>query len=259
MSRRAERQVWSLWHSARLRLRRRRGAWHARENPVRGRRRALREEADYWADWLSAGGGKYADEFVRRFDSGADVDDPALREVLGSSQQEEIEILDVGAGPVSTVGYCFPGHVLTVVPVDPLADKYNRLISNAGLVAPVRTQTVEGESLVAHFGVDRFDVAYSRNALDHTVDPVVVIEQMLAVVRPGGHLVLRHGLREAVNEEYVQLHQWNFEEVDGDFIVWRPDRRTNMSEMLARRAEVRCWTESGDTVVCVLRKTATPE
>jgi hypothetical protein len=55
--------------------------------------------------------------------------------------------------------------------VDPLANKYNRLLEDAGLAPTIRTEAVDGEKLVERFGRDRFDIAYSRNALDHTADP----------------------------------------------------------------------------------------
>ena len=37
-----------------------------------------------------------------------------------------------------------------------------------------------------------FHVAHMRNALDHTVQPDVVVDSLLRVMRPGGVLVLRH-------------------------------------------------------------------
>ena len=240
---------------ARWLVRRRRREWRRRDDPVCGRRRALREEVDYWADWIEARGGKFAGEFAYRFDPEAEVVDRALREVLAFTT-DHVTILDVGAGPASMVGCRFQGRSLDVVAVDPLADKYNLLLEDAGLAPPIRTEPVEGEKLVEHFGRDRFDVAYSRNALDHTVDPVIVVEQMLAVTRPGGYLVFRHGRREAISESYVQLHQWNLDELDGDFLIWRPGTETNMTKALAARAHVRCWIEDedGDTVVTVIRK-----
>jgi SAM-dependent methyltransferase len=235
------------------RLLHRQPVWRVRTDPVRGRRRALRQEVAYWAEWLGSSGGKYADDFARRFDPEAEVEDPALRDVLAAVPGGPVSVLDVGAGPASSVGLRFPGLDLTVVAVDPLGKEYDRLLARAGLVPPVHTEAVDGEDLVAHFGEDRFDIAYSRNALDHSVDPVAVIEQMLRVVRPGGHVVLRHGVNEAVNQGYVQLHQWNLEERDGAFVVWRPDRTTNVTTALAGRAEVACWTED-DAVVCDIRR-----
>jgi SAM-dependent methyltransferase len=120
--------------------------------------------------------------------------------------------------------------------------------------------------LTERFDSDSFDVAYSRNALDHAVDPLLIVERMLAVVRPGGHVLLRHGRNEAVSEAYVQLHQWNFDERDGQFIIWRVGHETNVTETLDGRAEVTCRIERSDKggaplaeddpgwLVCVIRK-----
>jgi hypothetical protein len=36
-----------------------------------------------------------------------------------------------------------------------------------------------------------------------------------------------------VNEHYRALHQWNFDLASGDFIVWRPGTRRNLSRELA--------------------------
>jgi SAM-dependent methyltransferase len=238
---------------------RRRETWRTRTDPVRGRRRALREEVGYWRDWLATGGGKYADEYAYRFDPDAEVADPALREALEQATADSVTILDVGAGPSSTVGRRFPGLTLSVVAVDPLADEYDRLLARAGLTPPVRTRRVDGERLVESFGADCFDFAYSRNALDHAVDPVLVIEQMVSVVRPAGRVVLRHVRNEGVRQAYVQLHQWNFDECDGDFVVWREGRMTNVTQLLAGRLDVSCRVERGDEadwIVCVLTKRA---
>jgi SAM-dependent methyltransferase len=253
----------TLSHGSRL-LRvlesRRTGPWRARNDPVRGRRRALREETDYWRQWLSAGGGKYAAEYAYRFDPTAEVGDPALREVLTDSPQHDISILDVGAGPASIVGCRFHGKVLTVVAVDPLANEYNRLLREIGVVAPTRTEFLDGERLVERFGPDHFDIAYSRNAVDHAVDPLLIVESMLAVVRQGGHIVLRHVRNEGVRQAYIQLHQWNFDERDGQFVVWRLGHETNVGQALAGRAEVTCRRELHDKsgteewIVCVIRK-----
>ena len=232
------------------------GPWRVRSDPVHGRGRALREEVGYWEGWLATEGGNYPEDYARRIDPGAQVDDPALRSVLASIPEGTVSILDVGAGPLSIVGCRFPGLELTIVAVDPLADKYNRLLHKKGLEPPVRTQALAGERLVAEFGEDRFDIAYAHNALDHAVDPAVIIEQMLAVVRPGGHVVLRHSLNEAVQQNYVELHQWNMDERSGELVIWRPGAITNMTHALAGRAEVLCWTETADTVFCVITKPA---
>lgn len=228
-------------------MRRKRG-WRTRSDPVRGRRRALKEEIGYWDDWLATRGGKYADEFAERFDPTGEVTDPALRAVLVDLEKrpsEPVSILDVGAGPATTVGHRFSGEPVAVTAVDPLAEHYRRLLRKHRLEPPVLTERVDGEALVERFGNERFDVAYARNSLDHAVDPVAIAENMLEVVRPGGYVVLRHVRNEAVRQNWIQLHQWNFDERDGELVVWRPDVRISVDERLAP-AKISCRTEASD-------------
>jgi hypothetical protein len=161
-----------------VRLRRAR-PWRQRSDPVRGRRRALGEELGYWRDWIENRGGRWGEDYAYRFDPDAEVEDPLLRGVLAELNAPDLSILDVGAGPVSFVGRRYEGARLTVVAVDPLADRYNRLLAAAHLDPPVRTEPLEGERLLERFGQGAFDVAYARNALDHAVDPVLIIEQSL--------------------------------------------------------------------------------
>jgi SAM-dependent methyltransferase len=243
---------------------RRTGGWRVRSDPVRGRRQALREEAGYWRDWIRDRGGRWHADFDYRFDPEAEVEDGALRSVLNEAGADAC-ILDVGAGPVTSVGSRYEGVPLKVVAVDPLADEYNRLLASAGLEPPIRTEQVEGERLLSRFGAEAFHIAYARNALDHAVDPVVIIEQMLAVLRPGGYVVLRHRTDEAIQQKYVQLHQWNFAAREGRLIVWRPGSETDISAQLTSRAEVRCYQEATDPgakadeadpgwCVCLIRK-----
>ena len=72
---------------------------------------------------------------------------------------------------MTSLGFRYPGKTLTIVPVDPLADEYDRLLSDAGLNPPIRTVRVAGEELLEHFGSRRFDLAYASNSLDHSADP----------------------------------------------------------------------------------------
>lgn len=221
---------------------------------MRGRRRALKEEIDYWEGWLATRGGRYADGFAYLFDPNSEVGDSALRAVLAGlnkGEQGTASILDVGAGPASTVGQRFCGRPVVVTAVDPLADDYRPLLLEYGLEPPVWTERLEGERLVERFGRERFDVAYARNALDHAVDPVAIVENMLEVVRRGGYVVLRHVRNEAVRQEYTQLHQWNFDERAGELVVWRPDEEISISERLVPET-VSCHVEANDTWVIVV-------
>jgi SAM-dependent methyltransferase len=232
--------------------------WRMRRSASAGRSQALSDEVKFWRDWFANSGLEWPDEYARRTDFTAEVEDPVLRGMLAELSQERVEILDVGAGPTTTVGYRFPGKDLAITAVDPLADEYNRVLTEAGIDPPVQAERVNGEDLVERFGPGTFDIAFSRNALDHAIDPVPIIENMLEVLRPSGCAVLRHVPNEAVTEDYHQLHQWNVDERAGHCIVWRnPRHERDLNELLAERAEVTCHRDVYDGyewICCVLRK-----
>jgi hypothetical protein len=74
--------------------RRAEGRWRKRDDPVRGRGNALREETEYWDHWLSTKGGEWSEDYRDRFDPDAEVTDPALRELLADILHQ------VGSSPI---------------------------------------------------------------------------------------------------------------------------------------------------------------
>src|SRR5436190_23493678 len=126
-------------------------------------------EVDFWAAWLNGAPGteQWTSDRESRLALDTQIRDPVVRAELERIPADKISILDVGAGPLTTLGYRYPGKTLTIVPVDPLADEYDRLLSDARLDPPIRTIRVAGEALAEHFGSRAFDIAYATNALDH--------------------------------------------------------------------------------------------
>jgi hypothetical protein len=72
--------------------RRRQGPWRARTDPMAGRVRALREEVDYWEDWLSPKG---ADDYANRFDPKRRYPIPPCVGWLGAADGSHIRNADV--------------------------------------------------------------------------------------------------------------------------------------------------------------------
>lgn len=207
-------------------------------------------EVDFWAGWLVGAPGteQWASDREARLDPDTNIRDPLVRAELERSPAEEVSILDVGAGPVTWLGYRYPGKKLIIVPVDPLADEYDRLLRDAKLDPPVRTVRVAGEALAEHFGARRFDIAYATNSLDHSADPFTIISNMAAVVRPGGVVLLRHKRNEGDSARYGGLHQWNFDVVDDDLIVWNNAVRVNVGAALEGRAVTTAWISEGEVI-----------
>src|SRR5215208_2859631 len=179
-------------------------------------------EVDFWAAWLAGAPGteQWASDRELRLDHNTEIRDPVVRAEIESNAAEEISILDVGAGPATSLGYRYPGKTLTIVPVDPLADEYERLVHEAGLDPPIPTIRVAGEELLEHFGPRTFDIAYAVNSLDHSADPFTIISNMVAVVRVGGVVLLRHKRNEGESARYGGLHQWNLDVVDSSLVIW---------------------------------------
>ena len=209
-----------------------------------------RNEVTFWAGWLAGAPGteQWASDREERLDPETEIRDPVVRRELDGNPAEEVSILDVGAGPLTWLGYRYPGKRLTIVPVDPLAAEYDRLLRDAGLEPPVRTIRVAGEDLLEHFRPASFDIAYATNALDHSADPLTIIVNMVAVVRPGGAVILRHKRNEGQSARYSGLHQWNFDAVDGGLLVWNEAAEVDIGSALAGHAEASAWLDEHEVV-----------
>jgi SAM-dependent methyltransferase len=211
-------------------------------------------EVDFWAEWLAGAPGteQWASDRELRLNPETQIRDPLVREELERNPTREISILDVGAGPLTMLGYGYPGKTLTIVPVDPLADEYDRHLREAGLDPPIRTIRVAGEGLVERFGSQRFDIAYATNSLDHSADPFIIISNMVDVVRPGGTVLLRHKRNEGESARYGGLHQWNFDVVEDDLLIWNNAVEVNVGSALGRRADTKAWISENEVIARLL-------
>lgn len=216
------------------------------------------DEVDFWAGWLTGGPGteQWASDREERFDPSTEIRDPVVRAELEANPDDEVSILDVGAGPVTWLGFRYPGKTLTIVAVDPLADEYDRLLADAELDPPVRTIGVSGEALLEHFGSRRFDIAYASNALDHSADPLAIISNMVALVREGGVVLLRHKRNEGQQALYGGLHQWNFDARDDRLVLWNEAVEIDVGEALERRATASAWREEHEVIARLVVRNA---
>jgi hypothetical protein len=72
---------------------------------------------------------------------------------------------------------------------------------------------------------------------------------MVRLAKPGGYVLLNHAQNEALNEGYTGLHQWNFSEKAGRFVIWNPAQEIDMSERLSPACEVRVQSSEGGIFV----------
>ncbi len=216
-------------------------------------------EVVFWKGYIETGGLRWPDEFLGRKDPEAPLTERLIIDALRRILHDPVEILDVGSGPLTSLGKKYAGRDLAITATDPLADEYSTLLSDAGIEAPVKSVAVLGEALHDEFGSARFDIAYARNAVDHVVNPIRVVREMVAVVRPGGFVLLRHWEDEAKFMSYRQLHQWNLTVDDGRAILWGRRTRIDIQEAVGETARVTAAFDDSDfaqegrrwvTIVC---------
>jgi SAM-dependent methyltransferase len=211
------------------------------------------DEVRFWEQWIDSRGGEWPDDFRQRLDPEAEVED-YLPVSVGGEVLPRLRILDVGSGPLTKLGKHYRGQALDLSACDPLADVYSALLKRAGIAPLVPVRMAFAEDLSAFFAPDSFDLVHCINALDHSFDPLRAIHEMLRVARVGGTVVLMHQPNEAEAENYVGLHQWNFDVQDGRFVVWNRERRIDVAD--AVRAVARVEADGSGYIRAVLRKHA---
>jgi SAM-dependent methyltransferase len=198
----------------------------------------LPTEVGHWDTWLGTGGMADPGDFARRIAPDQPLQEHLVK-LLPQSDGRPYRILDVGAGPLTTVGKVCHGQRIDLIPIDPLASVYDALLEKNGITPPVRTKYGEAEQVSEMYAEGSFDLVHAANSLDHSHDPVAAIKAAARVVRPGGHVFLEHILNEGEREHYGGLHQWNFG-VEGDSftIASSAGQKTDMATELAGLANV---------------------
>ena len=164
-------------------------------------RGGIAEELQFWRHWLDTCGAQWSDDYAKRFNPQNPLDSVA-QDVISAAQLDSASILDVGAGPVTVVGYQMPGVQIKITAVDPLAHGYQRLLADRNKIPVIKTEFALAEFAASLFASQQFDIVHCRNALDHSFDPMTGILEMLQVVKTGGTVLLRHLPNEADNRLY---------------------------------------------------------
>jgi 4-amino-4-deoxy-L-arabinose transferase-like glycosyltransferase/SAM-dependent methyltransferase len=214
----------------------------------------LPDEIHFWENFFAGGGGEWAGELAQRLDPASPFK-PNQRRWIDARPGARLEILDVGAGPLTCLGKTIEGCEVHIAAVDPLAGEYDRILNQHNIHPPVPTIAGQAEKLVDQFGENRFDMVFSRNALDHSADPIVGIRQCLRAAKPGCHVVLMNFLNEAQSQNYQGLHQWNFDNRDGRFVIWNPQTEIDVQQSVSDLCdEIVCESPKPGLVLVAMRK-----
>ncbi len=216
------------------------------------------DELRYWSEALQSE--LYAD----RLNPLGEVEATCLRRALAETAATNVSILDVGSGPLTVVGHVYPGKKLSIFPTDALGSEYVKILRSCGIDAPVEPIACSGEQLPAKFSEGTFDIAFSQNALDHSKDPLSILSNMIALIKPTGRVALKHFRNEGEQNSYGGMHFWNIDFDNGAFVFWNRETRHDISALLATQGyETECWFETDpqndeheENVHCLIRPIA---
>lgn len=208
------------------------------------RQKGLRHELGFWDDWFRTKGLAWTDEYARRLDPNTYISEH-LHRFINHLANDNVSILDIGAGPLTTLGKKHPTKKLHIVATDVLAREYDALLQKYNIEPPVRTIYADAERLDETLAENTFDLCIAQNCVDHMQNPFQAIMKMLYVVKAGGYVVLSHAEKEAENQNYKGLHQWNFTTVNGDFIIKGKSQFMNISKEIACLGITECHVENG--------------
>jgi SAM-dependent methyltransferase len=197
----------------------------------------LDEETAFWFRWLRDHGGEWPQDYAQRMDPDSELQ-PDIRAYLEFAPDAHLRILDVGCGPLTILGKRWGDRTLAITAADPLAEQYAMLFERLGLTPPVVPVAGVAERLTETFADNSFDLVYARNCLDHGYDPLLSIQQMLKVAKPGRVVFIEHAIDEGEHEDYGGLHQWNFRVKDDRFVIWRPGLSIDAHSVLEEQAHV---------------------
>lgn len=211
----------------------------------------INHEILFWTRYLQTKGAEWPEDYAFRINPHTELQPYLavfLEDCIGSPK-----ILDVGAGPMSSLGKRYKGYEIELIATDALADHYDTLPFPDGLPV-LRTIKCDSECLSEKF-FSVFDLAHARNTLDHSYDPNRAILEMIKVCRPGGYILTDHSANEAIKENWEGFHQWNFSVENRDVIISNKQQSFSLAETIQGLADiVEISPDGSGWVRCVLRK-----
>ncbi len=119
--------------------------------------------------------------------------------------KKSIAICELAAGPVNTIGNTWPGVEVKITASDSEWPRYAPLWSGETPLVPIEYQDMEDLT----YPDNSFDIVHCRNALDHTKNPLIAIEEMKRITKQWIYLLHAEGQKRI----YGGHHYWNWEDV----------------------------------------------
>lgn len=218
----------------------------------------LSHEIAFWERWIETEGFSCKEEYKERTNPESKLQDFFLKYI--DRTVEKNTILDVGSGPFTSVNKKCDFVEIEIYAIDPLADVYNEILKKYNIQPLVKVQKCDGERLTEKFAENTFDIAYSRNAIDHAYNPIKCIEEMIKVTKKNHYIIIQVFEREGSYERWQGLHKWDFfieRNYLGEkhFYLQRREGRTiDVTDFFRDVAEVVSITKKDREITVVLKK-----
>jgi len=123
-----------------------------------------------------------------------------------------LKVMDIGCGPVSVLRWGAIHDEISITGLDPIIDLYAIVLARHGLDALPKIRCdheVHGfaEEMEQLLPDNDFDVIYTQNALDHTQQPGLVVENISRKLAPHGLFAFQVATREGTRQKWDQLHK----------------------------------------------------
>lgn len=189
----------------------------------------LPSELQWWKRWFQTKGAvaHCEKDYIWRTDNEAEIE---INSWMFKGVSAKDKILDIGCGPLPGHGSKIKGEKVNIIALDPLAEEYNKLIEEYAPQVEFRGIKGTGENLLDIFKNEEFDMVISANALDHSRDPILCIQNMIKVCKKNGIVRFCVAENEAVRSMYNGLHQWNFTVHDDKLKLWNKEGETFVEE-----------------------------
>src|SRR5262249_18401817 len=151
---------------------------------------------------------------------------------------------------------------ISITGLDPLLDMYPLVLARHGFdnlpkIRCDREIVGFGEDLDSLLPRDKFDIVYTQNALDHTQEPMRVVEQIGRRLAPHGLSVIKVATREGPRLKWDQLHKTDIFLKDGELMFnhqHTPERPLLSPASGLRIKHVEC--DTPEWLACILERTA---
>lgn len=189
------------------------------------------KEISFWSNWIDTKGREFShEEFLFRTSNDTQLQDN-FKEMIGF-EKKNIDILDIGSGPLTVLGKNWDNKTINITAIDPLADNYLELRQRYNLTSSVKINKGFVESLEEIFAPDSFDFIHARNSLDHCWDPKKGIQNIYNLLKPKSKAYISVFINEGEHEKYDGLHQWNFHESEKKIEIWNKNDRFYLDDII---------------------------